>query len=82
MNNIGFGIFCFGEDYYYQGTFDKIRNILNEGYHCYILTDTPDKFTTKYSSSFKFDFIFSEEREIIIKKVFEDLGETYDAFYS
>ena len=52
MNNIGFGIFCFGEDYYYQGTFDKIRNILNEGYHCYILTDTPEKFTTKYSSSF------------------------------
>ena len=52
MNNIGFGIFCFGEDYYYQGTFDKIRNILNGGYHCYILTDTPEKFTTKYSSSF------------------------------
>lgn len=52
MNNIGFGIFCFGEEYYYNGTFDKIRNILNEGYHCYILTDTPEKFTSKYSSSF------------------------------
>lgn len=52
MNNIGFGIFCFGEEYYYKGTFDKIRNILNEGYHCYVLTDTPDEFTTKYSSSF------------------------------
>jgi hypothetical protein len=51
MNNIGFGIFCFGEEYYFNGTFDKIRNILNEGYHCYILTDTPEKFTTKYSSS-------------------------------
>lgn len=52
MNNIGFGIFCFGEDYYYKGTYDKIRHILDEGYHCYILTDTPEKFTTKYSSSF------------------------------
>lgn len=52
MNNIGFGIFCFGEEYYYNGTFDKIRNILNEGYHCYILTDTPEKFTTKYTTSF------------------------------
>lgn len=52
MNNIGFGIFCFGEEYYFRGTFDKIRNILNEGYHCYILTDNPERFTTKYSSSF------------------------------
>jgi hypothetical protein len=52
MNNIGFGIFCFGEEYYFKGTIDKIKHILNEGYHCYILTDTPEYFTTRYSSSF------------------------------
>jgi hypothetical protein len=52
MNNIGFGIFCFGEEYYFKGTVDKIKHILNEGYHCYILTDTPEYFTTIYSSSF------------------------------
>lgn len=52
MNNIGFGIFCFGQEYYYDGAFDKIENILNNGYHCYVLTDTPKKFTTKFSSHF------------------------------
>jgi hypothetical protein len=51
MNNIGFGIFCFGEEYYFKGTIEKVKNILNEGYHCYVLTDTPEYFTTKYSSS-------------------------------
>jgi hypothetical protein len=51
MNNIGFGIFCFGEEYYFKGTIEKVKNILSEGYHCYVLTDTPEYFTTKYSSS-------------------------------
>jgi hypothetical protein len=49
MNNIGFGLFCFGEEYYYKGTYDKINHILNEGYHCYVLTDTPENFTSKYT---------------------------------
>ena len=31
MNNIGFGIFCFGEDYYYRGTKEKIKQLLNVG---------------------------------------------------
>lgn len=48
MNNIGFGIFCFGEEYYYKGTVEKINKILNAGYHCYILTENPDFFTKKY----------------------------------
>lgn len=51
MNNIGFGIFCFGEEYYFKGAIEKIKHILSEGYHCYVLTDTPEYFTTKYSSS-------------------------------
>ena len=25
MNNIGFGIFCFGEKYYFNGTVEKIN---------------------------------------------------------
>jgi hypothetical protein len=52
MNNIGFGIFCFGEEYYYKGTVEKINNILNGGYHCYILTENTDFFTKKYTPSF------------------------------
>jgi hypothetical protein len=52
MNNIGFGIFCFGEEYYYKGTIEKINNILNEGYHCYILTEDIEYFTKKYTTTF------------------------------
>ena len=49
MNNIGFGIFCFGQEYYYKGTIDKINSILDKGYHCYILTEDTEFFTKKYS---------------------------------
>ena len=28
MNNIGVGIFCFGKDYYFRGTKEKITNFL------------------------------------------------------
>jgi hypothetical protein len=45
---IGFGLFCFGEDYYYKGTIEKINNMVNEGFHCYILTDNPSFFEQKY----------------------------------
>ena len=48
MNNIGFGIFCFGEKYYFNGTVEKINKIINEGYECYILTDDPDFFNLRY----------------------------------
>lgn len=52
MNNIGFGIFCFGEEYYYKGTVEKIKNILNEGYHCYVLTENPNYFKLKFTDTF------------------------------
>jgi hypothetical protein len=43
-NDIGFGIFCFGDDYYYKGAYDKITHILDAGYDCYILTENPSYF--------------------------------------
>lgn len=49
MNNIGFGIFCFGEDFYYKGTRDKINYILDEGFSCYILTEDTEEFTNRWS---------------------------------
>lgn len=52
MNNIGFGIFCFGEEFYYKGAYDKIKRILNDGYHCYVLTENPDYFTQRFSSMY------------------------------
>jgi hypothetical protein len=44
MNNIGFGIFCFGEDYYYRGTKEKIKELLNVGLPVYVLTENPEEF--------------------------------------
>ena len=52
MNNIGFGIFCFGEEYYYKGAYEKIKNILNEGYHCYVLTEDPNQFKSKFTDTY------------------------------
>ena len=49
MNDIGFGIFCFGKNYYYRGTFEKIDKILEEGYPIYVLTESPEIFEKKYS---------------------------------
>mgnify|MGYP000554178804 CR=1 FL=1 len=30
MNNIGFGILCFGDDYYFKGTKEKIKEFIRE----------------------------------------------------
>ena len=44
MNNIGFGIFCFGENFYYRGTKEKIKQLLNAELSVYVLTDKPEEF--------------------------------------
>jgi hypothetical protein len=48
MNNIGIGIFCFGDEFYYSGTIVKLNNLFAHGFHCYVLTDNPQYFTEKY----------------------------------
>lgn len=50
MNNIGFGIFCFGEDFYYRGTIEKIEKITSSGCNCYVLTEDPNFFDKNYYS--------------------------------
>jgi hypothetical protein len=52
MNDIGIGIFCFGEEYYYKGTMDKVNRFIKNKIHCYVLTENPSYFNTKLSSSF------------------------------
>ena len=44
MNNIGVGIFCFGEDYYFKGTKEKIIELTNRNIPVYILTNETEKF--------------------------------------
>jgi len=52
MNNIGFGIFCFGDVKYLNGADEKVKQILNNGYHCYILTDNLEFFNKRYTPSY------------------------------
>ena len=42
---------CFGDDYFYQGTNDKISEILDFGFNCFILTDTPNLIYSKYAKT-------------------------------
>lgn len=44
MNNIGIGIFCFGDDFYFKGAFEKIAELKDIGIPVYVLTDKPEEF--------------------------------------
>jgi hypothetical protein len=44
MNNIGIGIMCFGEDYYFQHIESKLNVFKNGKTRCYVLTDKPNNF--------------------------------------
>ena len=48
MESIGFGIMCFGEEKYFRGTIEKIKNLTELGFKCYLLTDDPDRFFTLF----------------------------------
>ena len=52
MNNIGIGIFCFGEEKYFKGTIEKLNQFLSNGFHCYVLTDNPNYFKSRYTDTF------------------------------
>ena len=49
---IAFGIFCFGEEYYYKGAVEKINQILDKGFHCFVLTENTDFFNQKYTPTY------------------------------
>lgn len=45
MNNIGIGIMCFGDNYYFNNTIEKVFNLKDIKIDCYILTDSTEQFT-------------------------------------
>lgn len=61
MNDIGYGFFCFGEQYYFKGVLEKIKEILKHNTDCYILTDNPGYFTS-VSSEYLYVFKYEEKR--------------------
>lgn len=74
-NKIGFGILCFGDVKYFEGTVHKINNLLNFGFKCYILTDNPDFFNKKYTSLFltiieyKREFKSYHDKILLVKEI-------------
>jgi len=78
MNNIGFGIFCFGDEFYYNGAINKLNNLFEHGFHCYILTDNPKFFTEKYCNNqlhvinYVRTFKSYHDKMILAKYIFEN----------
>ena len=70
MNDIGFGIFCFGDEKYFKGTHEKIKQILNNGYHCYVYTDNPDYFCPKYTPTYVHIFEYDRSFKSYSDKIY------------
>ena len=66
MNNIGFGIFCFGEEFYYKGALEKADKILTAGFDCYILTENPQYFINTTLKIIKYDRTFKSYHDKMI----------------
>lgn len=50
INDIGFGILCFGDKKYFDGTLKKLNGLMSLGYKCYVLTDNKEFFEKRYYS--------------------------------
>lgn len=78
MNDIGFGIFCFGDVKYFKGAEEKVKQILNNGFRCYILTDDPEYFNKRYTPTyvhvFEYERIFKSysDKLFLIKKILKN----------
>lgn len=74
-NNIGFGILCFGDKKYYDGTVYKLNRLLNLGYKCYVLTDNPEFFYSRYTPllltiiEYKREYKSYHDKILIVKEI-------------
>lgn len=86
-NKIGFGILCFGNEKYFDGTIHKVNKLLNLGFKCYVLTDNPDFFHKKYISldlkiiDYKRQFKSYHDKIILVKEILleQDIAIIVDA---
>jgi hypothetical protein len=72
MNKIGFGFLCFGDEIYFKGTIDKIKN-LSHRYPIFILTEKPDRFENFNVNIIKYDrkkFSYSDKM-LLVKHLFD-----------
>lgn len=74
INNIGFGFLCFGDEYYFKGTKEKIITLIELGFMCYVMTDKPDYFKNFNIFLIKYDRqnkSYSDKINIIKNMFFE-----------
>jgi hypothetical protein len=77
MNNIGFGITCFGEEIYFKGTQNKLQNLLEKGHCCYVLTDNSDFFLRSFDNEnlklipYKRNYISYHDKISLVKDIHE-----------
>jgi hypothetical protein len=72
MNKIGFGFLCFGDEIYFKGTVDKIKNLTHR-YPIFVLTEKPEVFQNFNVHTIKYDrekFSYSDKM-LLIKHTFE-----------
>jgi hypothetical protein len=75
MNNIGIGIMCFGDDYYFHTTKDKIINFNLLNLPCYVLTDNKYFFNNLNVNIIEYDRNIKSyhDKIILAKKILNDL---------
>jgi hypothetical protein len=77
MNNIGIGMMCFGDDYYFQRIESKLNEFKERKIECHILTDKPNKFfgLTDYSNIniIPYDRLIKSyhDKIILVKEIFK-----------
>jgi hypothetical protein len=74
-NKIGFGILCFGDKKYFDGTVYKLNKLFDLGFSCYVLTDNPQFFNTKYTPfllttiEYKREFKSYHDKILLVKEI-------------
>lgn len=77
-NKIGIGILCFGDKKYFNGTKTKLNNLLDFGFKCYVLTDDPDFFYTRYTPllltviEYNREFKSYHDKILLVKQILKD----------
>ncbi len=77
-NKIGFGILCFGDKKYFNGTKSKLNNLLNLGFKCYVLTDDPEFFYKRYTPlsltviNYTREFKSYHDKILLVKEILND----------
>jgi hypothetical protein len=78
INDIGFGILCFGDKKYFDGTVYKLNKLLNLGFKCYIATDNPDFFYSKYTPllltiiEYKREYKSYHDKILLVKEILKN----------